>query len=284
MKIASAFLFFSLTGAVATFQALPVVRYTLQVYQVGTAELTAPFATLNVPTAGVVCSEVVTAQTAVSPSVNPARLVWDEGVSTQCSTALDFSSLPITGSAYVGTVTKAYVDDAGAVRKDCKSPTGTVQDCVATSKVSNEFYRANELTLTCPVGPSVQAAGPVAVTFQPPVQSGGIVPVSSVCSPASGTTFQLGTTAVSCTATDVAQRTATCTFSVTVTALPAPKPCDDDPLAKYVRVRSWPGGQTGNRGGDWASGTKKLNKASFEWNPLRFVAVDDRGCEAVIRR
>ena len=39
------------------------------------------------------------------------------------------------------------------------------------------------------------------------------------CTPASGSTFTVGTTAVSCTAVDAASRQAQCSFSVTLTPL-----------------------------------------------------------------
>ena len=48
----------------------------------------------------------------------------------------------------------------------------------------------------------------------------GIVPVS--CTPTSGSTFSLGETIVTCTASDSAENTASATFSITVSLLPTP--------------------------------------------------------------
>ena len=60
-------------------------------------------------------------------------------------------------------------------------------------------------------------AGPTqSVTFPDPTVTNGAAPVSTTCNRASGTTFPLGTTAVSCTATDAQQRLATCSFNVTL--------------------------------------------------------------------
>jgi lysophospholipase L1-like esterase len=58
------------------------------------------------------------------------------------------------------------------------------------------------------------------VTFDTPVAQGGQAPVAVTCSPASGTSFPLGDSPVSCTATDAINRTATCSFTVTVDPVP----------------------------------------------------------------
>lgn len=57
-------------------------------------------------------------------------------------------------------------------------------------------------------------------TYAPPTPAGGQAPVTVSCSSASGSTFPLGSTTVSCTATDSLQRTATCSFAVTITPTP----------------------------------------------------------------
>jgi len=53
-----------------------------------------------------------------------------------------------------------------------------------------------------------------------PTVAGGSAPVSLACTPKSGTLFPVGSTIVSCTATDAQQRTDVCTFTVTVTPPP----------------------------------------------------------------
>src|SRR5262245_44816929 len=72
--------------------------------------------------------------------------------------------------------------------------------------------------------PAAQTAAPIdgqpmAVTYEARV-SGGAAPVSLQCAPPSGTRFAIGSTPVSCVATDALQRTDTCSFSVTVQAPP----------------------------------------------------------------
>lgn len=51
-----------------------------------------------------------------------------------------------------------------------------------------------------------------------------------------------------------------------------------------VTVTSWPKNKgKGRTGGAWNS-TQTLAVANFLWNPQRFEAVDDRGCEVTIVR
>ncbi len=79
------------------------------------------------------------------------------------------------------------------------------------------------LTLTCPAGvttPATAAVGAV-VTYAAPAAAGGRAPYTVTCTPPSGQVFAVGTTGVSCTATDAATATAACTLSVTVS--PAPR-------------------------------------------------------------
>jgi lysophospholipase L1-like esterase len=57
------------------------------------------------------------------------------------------------------------------------------------------------------------------VTFAAPTVTSGTAPVTSSCNPASGASFPLGPTTVSCAASDASSRQASCSFSVTVTGL-----------------------------------------------------------------
>jgi|SRR5215207_8113 len=55
------------------------------------------------------------------------------------------------------------------------------------------------------------------VDFTPPTATGGATPVTVTCNPAPGSAFALGTTAVTCAATDAQSRAASCSFNVTLT-------------------------------------------------------------------
>ena len=74
--------------------------------------------------------------------------------------------------------------------------------------------------IACPVDVTVAGitGSEQPVTFPPPTVTGGAPPVSVTCTQSSGTSFPLGTTSVSCTASDATARQAVCAFKVTLTA------------------------------------------------------------------
>ncbi|HEX6164475.1 MAG TPA: GDSL-type esterase/lipase family protein [Vicinamibacterales bacterium] len=76
-------------------------------------------------------------------------------------------------------------------------------------------------SLTCVEGISRATVNPngVAVNYDTPPVTAGQGSVTVACTPTSGETFPIGTTEVTCTATDTLQRTGTCSFSVTVSKL-----------------------------------------------------------------
>jgi hypothetical protein len=74
------------------------------------------------------------------------------------------------------------------------------------------------LSISCPSPVLTSPDGnPISVTLTPAV-SGGVAPISTSCSPASGSLFSVGTTSFTCTAVDAAQQKASCTSTVVVAA------------------------------------------------------------------
>ena len=81
---------------------------------------------------------------------------------------------------------------------------------------------ANPPSLSCGEGISratVNASG-MTLDFNTPSATDGQGSVNVVCSPGSGSNFPIGTTEVTCTATDSLNRTGTCSFNVTISKLP----------------------------------------------------------------
>jgi lysophospholipase L1-like esterase len=79
---------------------------------------------------------------------------------------------------------------------------------------------AETLAITCPAAIAADTEqAPIAVPYPAPTVSGGTAPVTTTCSAASGSLFPAGETAVTCTATDAAPRTAQCSFTVKVTVV-----------------------------------------------------------------
>lgn len=78
------------------------------------------------------------------------------------------------------------------------------------------------LVVSCPGNVEATSIGgeSVVVTFAPPTTTGGTPPVTVVCSPASGSSFAVGTTAVTCTGTDAAGVARSCGLTVVVRLAP----------------------------------------------------------------
>jgi hypothetical protein len=144
---------------------------------------------------------------AVSVTLTPKVTGEATPITTTCS--------PTSGSLFhVGTAWfTCSAIDASHQKASCRS---TVVVAAASAQPSTP------LSLTCPTIVPVTESGNIGKTlvkFADPRFSGGTAPVTVSCSPKSGSQFDVGTTTVSCQATDAARQTATCTTSATV--LPA---------------------------------------------------------------
>lgn len=85
-------------------------------------------------------------------------------------------------------------------------------------EVSGRVPTSTGPALTCPSPVMTSLDGKaMAVTLNPTV-TGGVTPVSTTCSPPSGSLFPVGTTSFTCTAVDAAQQKASCTSGVVVKA------------------------------------------------------------------
>lgn len=91
-------------------------------------------------------------------------------------------------------------------------PAGSALDDPGLDTEAPELTVA-DLDVTLPAGVNSGV-----VTYETPVAADNAGPVTAVCDPASGATFGLGTTAVTCTATDPSGNADRATFTVTVTA------------------------------------------------------------------
>jgi hypothetical protein len=94
----------------------------------------------------------------------------------------------------------------------CKGSLGACQ----TSIIMGD---AQPPTFVCPgtaFGAAPEGGFEAVVAYPPPTASDNCPGVTVECSPASGGTFPVGLTAVTCTATDAAGNKATCSFDVDV--------------------------------------------------------------------
>lgn len=135
----------------------------------------------------------------------------------QCGAVVNYSAPTVSG-------------DCGTVECNPPSgsffPLGTTSVTCATSQGENCAFtvtvnQAEPPTINCPsnltaVAPATcNQNGSAIVNFPAPAASDSCGSVITVCSPASGSTFPLGTTTVTCTATSAGGSSA-CTFTVTV--------------------------------------------------------------------
>ena len=160
------------------------------------------------------------------------------------TTAPTFTSVPsdttIPATSAAGAVysySVAATDNSGTANVSCDHasgsvfpPTTTTVTCTATDPSNNSTQASWHVTVTpgdfaAPVFSNVppsktveasNAAGTI-VNYTPPTANDAVDgPELVTCAPASGTTFPLGTTTVTCHATDAHSNTATASFSVTV--------------------------------------------------------------------
>jgi lysophospholipase L1-like esterase len=82
----------------------------------------------------------------------------------------------------------------------------------------------NAPQIACPADLTVTGvtAASQAVSYAAPTVTDGAAPVSTTCSPVSGASFPLGTTTVSCAASDAQARQASCSFKVTLKGMSIP--------------------------------------------------------------
>jgi hypothetical protein len=119
-------------------------------------------------------------------------------------------------------------------------PLGTTTvTCTATDQSNNSSncmftVTVNDTTapqVTCPqnvvVNPPQGVCNP-AVQYSTPTATDNCSTATVMCTPASGSNFPLGTTTVTCTATDQANNSSQCTFTVTVTGTPFSILCGGD--------------------------------------------------------
>jgi subtilisin-like proprotein convertase family protein len=158
--------------------------------------------TLNVTT-GTCCT--ITCPANITQSNDP----------NQCGAVVTYPAPTSTGDC--GTITCSPASGSffpvGTTTVTCQSTGGS---CTFTVTIND----TQAPTIICPANvtavTAVCAGTTAVVTYTPPTVSDNCPGVTFVCVPPSGSTFPIGVTTVTCTATDAAGNTATCSFTVTV--------------------------------------------------------------------
>src|SRR5262249_43256144 len=151
-----------------------------------------------------------------------------------CPENVSVSTDPNQCAAIVQFNPEAECPCGGSCMKICSPPAGsafpkgtTTVTCTATDSFGNTSQPCSFTitvsdtqppTIACPA--NVTAVTPIpggssaVVTFPPPTASDNCPGVAAACNPPSGSTFAIGCTVVTCTATDTSGNTAGCTFNL----------------------------------------------------------------------
>ncbi len=186
--------------------------------------------TFNVGVTTVTC-----AQSGGSPSCSFTVTVTDnQNPTLACPTNTVVNAAAGQCSATVNYTTPTASDNCAGATVNCAPPSGsafqrgtTTVTCTATDASNNTASCSFTVTvndnqnptLTCPANITTNTAAgqcSAVVSFTTPTASDNCSGASVSCVPASGATFQRGTTTVTCTATDASNNSATCSFTVTV--------------------------------------------------------------------
>ena len=156
----------------------------------------------------------ITTATCVLPcSINCPANITTPNDPNQCGALVTYPAPTTTGTC--GTVTCSPASGAffpvGTTTTNCTSTAGP--SCTFTVTVND----TQAPTITCPA--NITAIGPpgsptVVITYPPPTASDNCPGVTAACVPPSGSSVPVGTTTVTCTATDATGNTASCSFTV----------------------------------------------------------------------
>jgi hypothetical protein len=157
---------------------------------------------------GAVCNSI-TCPANITQSNDPGRCdaVVNYPPPTTSGTCAAPTCTPPSGSMFPVGTTTVTCTTAGPPQRQCTF-TVTVNDTEAPM-ITCPGPQTAVAPSTCPI--STSAIG----TFPPPVATDNCPGVTVACVPPSGTPFPVGTTTVTCTATDASGNTATCSFAVT---------------------------------------------------------------------
>ncbi|MBS1787862.1 MAG: HYR domain-containing protein [Acidobacteria bacterium] len=158
---------------------------------------------------------------------------------TTGSCAANVTFTPPTASDNCGTPTVTCTPASGS-----SFPLGTTTVSCKATDAANNMSSACTFTVTvtdtqaptlgaCPSNISVTGNGPTVVTYTPPTATDNCGSATVSCVPASGSSFPLGTTTVTCTASDSSPNSpdSTCSFTVTVMMIPCTITCPVNQVA-----------------------------------------------------
>jgi uncharacterized repeat protein (TIGR01451 family) len=166
------------------------------------------------------CTATVTVLNSVPTTISCPPDITKSNDSNQCGAVVSYTAPTGSNACSTAAVSCSPASGSffpkGATIVTC---TATAGSSTATCTFSVTVNDTQPPSITCPANIAVgtDANSSIAtVTYQATVQD-NCPGASTTCTPASGSQFALGTTTVSCTATDAAGNSSSCSFTVTVT-------------------------------------------------------------------
>ncbi len=171
-------------------------------------------------TAGPTCTFTVTVQDTQPPAITCPANFTQSNDPNQCGAVVNYPP-PTASDNCPGVITVCSPAPGSFFPKGTTTITCTATDGSGNTATCTFTATVNDTqppTVTCPPNQSVVATGATTVvTFPPPTAADNCPGVTVTCNPPSGSAFPVGTSTVTCTATDASGNTSTCTFAVTVT-------------------------------------------------------------------
>ncbi len=169
------------------------------------------------------CSFTVTVNDTQAPSITCPANITRSTDPNLCSAVVAYPA-PVVSDNCPGVGAPVCNPPSGATfPKGTTTVSCTVSDASGNQASCSFTVTVNDTqpsSITCPANITTQTPNPgdacVVVNYPPPVFGDNCPGATVVCTPPSGSCFPLGTTTVTCTATDMSGNTATCTFKVKV--------------------------------------------------------------------
>lgn len=173
------------------------------------------------------CTATVTVLTPAPPTISCPADAAKSNDAGQCGAVVSYpaptGNSPCPGLTFSCSPASGSFFPIGATNVTCTARDASGQTATCTFKVT--VNDTQPPTISCPASVTKsndQDKCSAVVNYASPTVADNCPGVTSSCTPASGTAFALGTTTVTCTATDESNNTATCSFTVTVNDTQAP--------------------------------------------------------------
>lgn len=171
------------------------------------------------------CTFTVTVNDTQNPSITCPANITVSNDPNQCGAVVNYPAPTITDNC-PGTFTATCTPPSGSFfPKGTTTVTCTVTGFMSSCTFTVTVNDTQPPTITCPAnqisvvpppapGANCSASTTQSFTYPPPTASDNCPGVTVACVPPSGSPFPVGTTTVTCTATDASGNTATCSFTL----------------------------------------------------------------------